>query len=91
MIEASLSRVYQAEGVDVIPAQLTKPRTLAQLCCFVSSTNVNCIVKESVTTARVVHVSYSIRSSTTLLVSSTSGRTTHDTNALTSRYSARAQ
>lgn len=90
MVEASLSRVHQAVDVDAIPAQLTKPRTLVRLRCFVSSTaNVNCFVKESLATAKIVHVSYGIWSSTTLLDSGTSGRTTHDPNVLTSCYNAR--
>jgi hypothetical protein len=89
MIEASFSRVHKAVDVDVIPAQLTKPRTLVRLRCFVSSTaNVNCFVKGSVTTAKVIHVSHDIRSSTTLLVSGTSGRASHDSNALTLCHSA---
>jgi hypothetical protein len=85
MIEASPSVVHQAVDIDVIPARLTKSRTLVRLHCFVSSTaNVNCFVKDSVTTAKVVHVSYGIRSFRTLLASSTSGHTTlvHD-NLLT--------
>jgi hypothetical protein len=90
IVEASLSRVHQAVDIDAIPAQLTKPRTLVRLRSFVSSTaNVNCFVRESVTTAKIVHVSYGIWSPTTLLDSSTSGCTAHDPNALTSCYSAR--
>lgn len=90
MVETTLSRVHQAVDVDAIPAQLTKPRTLVRLRCFVSSTaNVNCFVKESLTTVKIVHVSYGIRSSTSLLDLGTSGRTTHDPNVLTSCYSDR--